>query len=99
LEIHYESIYDNKLWVYEPGVLTFNILHSKWRACEESQRRLKQLQELIAINVLMLQVMPEGDWRAHAESFVDEIVDPIIFLLQSSPNFQHISRKKGEGSR
>ncbi len=97
IEFRYEDIYDERrLWEYEQGVLTFNILHSKWRACEKSQRRLKQLQELVGVKVIMLQMMPEGEWRDHAESYAEELVDPFIYLLQSSPNFQHISRMKGK---
>lgn len=97
LEIRHGDIDDErKLWSYEPGVLTFNILHSKWRECESSQRRLKQLQEWVAIQVIMLQMMPEGEWRDHAEAFAEEMVDPFIYLLKSSPNFQHMSRMKGK---
>lgn len=97
IEFRYEDIYDErKLWEYQPGVLTFNILSSKWRACEKSQRRLKQLQEIIGVKVIILQLMPEGEWRNHAESYAEELVDPFIYLLQSSPNFQHISRMKGK---
>ena len=97
LEIRHGDIDDErKLWSYEPGVLTFNILHSKWRECEQSQRRLKQLQEWVAIQVIMLQMMPEGEWCDHAEAFAEEMVDPFIYLLNSSPNFQPISRMKGK---
>lgn len=97
IEFRYADIYDErKLWEYEPGVLTFNILHSKWRACEKSQRRLKQLQEIIGVKVIMLQLMPEGEWRAHAESYAEELVDPFIYLLTSSPNFQPFGRVKGK---
>jgi hypothetical protein len=97
LEIRHGDIDDErKLWSYEPGILTFNILHSKWRECEQSQRRLKQLQEWVAIQVIMLQMMPEGEWRDHAEAFAEEMIDPFIYLLKSSPNFQHIGRMKGK---
>jgi hypothetical protein len=91
----YEEVYDDKiLWAFEGGTLTFNILHSKWRACESSQRRLKQLQELICMKALVLEMMPEGDWKAHARAYSEELVDPFIHLLINSPNFQHISTQR-----
>ncbi len=98
LEFDYREIYDEKvLWAYEPGVIIFNTLHSQWRACEKSLRRQRQLQELISIKAIMLQVMPEGEWRDHAQLFAQEMIDPIIYLLLNSPNFQQTSLRKGRG--
>lgn len=89
IEFRYDDIYDEKvLWTFSDGVLTFNTLHAKWRACESSQRRSKQLQEFICMQALSLELMPE-EWRPHVEMFCDEFTDQVVHLLTHSPNFQH----------
>src|SRR3989344_3462130 len=100
LEFRHGELYDDppKLWLYEPGVLTFNILHDRWMACEGSTRREKQLQEWIAIQVLTIEADFSDDSTMHAaaELFAEQMVDPFTYLLLNSPNYQHISRKKGK---
>ncbi len=99
IEFRYEDIYDErKLYEYEPGVLTFNVLHPQWRACERPVRRQKQLQEFIFIKAMILHTLPE-EWREHADAFTIELMGPFVYLLQSSPNFQHLGKqaKKNEG--
>lgn len=85
----------DKLWELDVnhGILHFNIRHPLWVSCEDSDRQVMQLQELIAIQALTLHGMPE-DWQETSRIALDEVLNPFVFLIKNSMSYSPTARLK-----
>lgn len=77
------------------GVLNFNIRHPQWVACEDSDRRVRQLQEFCAVQALYKLTLPP-DWVNVADHVFDDQIPSFVSLLQLSPSFGHVPRPKDD---
>jgi len=73
----------DQLWTFDPatGTLFFNTLHPAWARCEGRDGDLMRLQETVAIQALVLQVMPE-EMKVSAELYQQQLVWPTVFLIK-----------------
>ncbi len=103
INFSYDGLYtEEKLWEFEEETATlyFNSRHPKWLECEKKgMRALRQLQEVIAIQAIVIQTMPDKQWRQIAEIFSERLIGPFTFIIQQSPAFQHIGRKKSTDTK
>lgn len=79
----------DRLWELDTrlGVLHFNTNHPIFVACDEgSGRKLRQLQETVAVNALMIQAMPD-DYAETLRYAFDETLRPLSYLFHVSPAF------------
>ncbi|MFO0718987.1 MAG: ATP-binding protein [Candidatus Paceibacterota bacterium] len=70
---HEPMVGSSDLWEFDStsGVLTFNIRHPHWQACDVNDTSLMRLQELVVIQVLTLYTLPEH-MRPFNMKFVEE---------------------------
>lgn len=78
----------DRLWELdvEEGVLRFNVNHEIWVACDVSDRKVRQLQEMVTINALTTYSMPQ-EWQEVTRMSLDEALRPLVHLLHASPAF------------
>lgn len=78
----------DRLWELDSrqGVLHFNVNHPIWVACDVSDRKVRQLQETVAVYALMLKAMPE-DLEDTLRFAFDEALRPLSYLFHVSPAF------------
>lgn len=78
----------DRLWELDirQGILHFNVNHPIWVACDVSDRKVRQLQETVAINALMIQAMPAESSDMLRFAF-DEVLRPLSHLFHVSPAF------------
>jgi hypothetical protein len=78
----------DRLWELDTrqGVLHFNVNHPIWVACDISDRKVRQLQETVAIYALMLKAMPDELEDTLRFAF-DEVLRPLSHLFHVSPAF------------
>lgn len=78
----------DRLWELDArqGILHFNVNHPTWVACDVSDRKVRQLQETVAINALMIKAMPDELEDSLRFAF-DEALRPLIYLYHVSPAF------------
>lgn len=79
----------DRLWELDAkcGILHFNINHETWVACDGSDRKIRQLQETVAVYALMIQAMPDETAEILRFAF-DESLRPLTHLFHSSPAFK-----------
>lgn len=96
-EVRYDGMLESReLWMFDGtnAVLYINRRHPRWKACEHSQRLLKQMQEFIAIKALVLHSCPQ-EMHSDLRLYADGLMDPFICLIQNSPSFWP-SKKAGD---
>lgn len=78
----------DRLWELDcrQGVLHFNVSHPIWVSCDGTDRKVRQLQETVAINALILQAMPE-ELQANMRFAFDEALPLMVYLFHSSAAF------------
>lgn len=78
----------DRLWELDvrQGVLHFNVNHPIWVACDVSDRKIRQLQETVAINALLIKALPDDVTETLRFAF-DEALRPLVYLFHSSPAF------------
>lgn len=88
----------DRLWELDSrqGVLHFNVNHPIWVACDVSDRKVRQLQETVAIYALMLKTMPE-DLEDTLRFAFDEVLRPLSYLFHVSPAFN--LRKRAQSAK
>lgn len=81
----------DELWLLEEGTwtLVFNTRHPLWVSCDEykSDRRVKQLMEIVAISVLNWVVTP-SHFQDAARDLIDQIIIGQVQLLLASESFK-----------
>ena len=87
----------DRLWELDAreGVLHFNVNHPIWVACDVSDRKVRQLQETVAINALMIRAMPPDLTETLRYAF-DEALRPLTFLYHVSPAFNLRKQAKSD---
>ncbi len=65
------------------GILTFNIRHPLWRACDVKDTTLMKLQECVAMQALTLQMMPEN-LRYAQRQVLDEFNHSLVSWILTS---------------
>ena len=78
------------LWTFDvrAGILRFNINHPRWADCDSSDRKLRQLQETVALMAIMrLSIPADAQTMAAIELMLEELVAPLIFLYHNSRAF------------
>ena len=85
---HGEMLESNKLWDLDTrlGILHFNTRHPTWVLCDRSDRKIRQLQETIAIQALTVEMMPE-DWQETARLMADVVIDHLVMVYHGSSSF------------
>lgn len=78
----------SQLWELDTrqGVLHLNTNHPLWTFCESTDRKIRQLQETVAINALMIEMMPD-DLKDSIRFTFDETLPLILHLYHVSPAF------------
>lgn len=78
----------DRLWELDTkqGVLHLNVSHPQWVLCDVSDRKIRQLQETVAINALMIEVMPK-EFQDTLRFVFDETLPPLLHLYHESPAF------------
>lgn len=78
----------DRLWELDTrqGVLHFNVNHPIWVACDVSDRKVRQLQETVAINSLMIEATPD-ELKDSLRYLLDEALRPLVYLYHVSPAF------------
>lgn len=87
----------SRLWELDSrqGILHFNINHPIWVACDVSDRKIMQLQETVAINALMLEVVPD-ELKDAVRYVFDESLPSMIHLFHKSFAFNPQIRPKSK---
>lgn len=83
-----------ELWKLDTneGVLTFNIRHPLWVACEERDSTLMRLQECVAIQALVLETMQEST-RMSQRHVLDEFSQAIVPWLINGDKVRTVEGK------
>lgn len=84
LQIEYSAMEgSDKLWEFDRihGILTFNVRHPLWEQCESDDKTLMRFQEYVAVQVLVLETMPEA-WREAQRAFANDLAAPFAFMLK-----------------
>lgn len=78
----------SQLWELDTreGILHLNTNHPLWTLCESKDRKICQLQETVAINALMIEMMPD-DLKDGMRFMFDETLPLILHLYHMSPAF------------
>ena len=78
----------DRLWELDSrqGVLHFNVNHPIWVTCDVSDRKVRQLQETVTINALIIEAMPD-EYREALRMAFDETLKPLTYLYHVSPAF------------
>lgn len=76
------------LWTLDTreGILRLNMHHPVFVMCETSNRKIKQLQETVAIHALMLETLPD-DWKEQSRLLFDETLPLVLHLYHNSLAF------------
>jgi len=84
----------DELWELDScqGILHFNVNHPIWVSCDVSDRKIRQLQETVAVYALTLKAMPD-EYETMLRLAFDEAMRPLAHLFNVSPAF-NISRSK-----
>jgi len=79
---------EKRLWVLDDhqGILYFNQRHPAWERCGTSDKRLKQLQEMVAVMALHSLLLP-NEWRELFDDHLEAVAEGQAFLLTHSPSF------------
>ena len=85
LVFDYESMktdHSGLLWKFDltECILSFNVKHPLWQACEVKDSALMRLQEHIAMQALTLQLQPET-FRIEQRKFADEMNPALVHWL------------------
>lgn len=90
----------DRLWELDArlGVLHFNVNHPIWVACDVSDRKVRQLQETVAINALIIKAMPTELEETLRFAF-DEVLRPLTFLYHASPAFNLRNNKAAKAAK
>ncbi len=93
--VHSSMQGDQRLWFFDgsAGILYFNVRHSMWALCESSDKRLMQLQELVAVQAIQWFFCPDHLKDAML-SHVDDTIATQVFLLLHSTSFNTGAAKK-----
>lgn len=88
----------DRLWELNPklGILHFNVSHPIWVECDDSDRKVRQLQETVAVFALMTRAMSETQQVAVRDAF-DEALPALLFFYHQSPAFTVGRRKQPKG--
>lgn len=95
LQFSYVTMYgSDRLWELDirEGVLHLNVSHPLWVLCDVSDRKIRQLQETIAINALMIEVMPE-DLQSTLRSSFDLTLPAVLHIYHESPAFNSSKKR------
>lgn len=98
LQFSHSAMADSdRLWELDGrrGILHFNIRHPMWVRCENSDRKILQLQETIAVSALIIHAMPD-EWQENQRTAFDETLPAMIHLFHESPAFVLTRRKRAE---
>ena len=78
----------DRLWELDDqqGVLHFNVNHPTWVICDVSDRKVKQLQETVAVHALLIKAMPD-ELEETLRYSLDEMLRPILCLYHGSAAF------------
>ncbi len=96
LQFSYENLSgEERLWIFEDtlGVLRFNIRHPVWAKCDTSDRRIKQLQELVAVQAVNW-FFTEENLKPSLLTCINDMIEQQAFMLVHSPSFTSGAAKK-----
>lgn len=90
---HDEMRGSNLLWSLDMkcGILSFNIRHPLWRACEKRDRDILRLQEFCCIQALTLHMLPNPELREAQRLALDEVTRSYVYLLLNSESMRGTS--------
>jgi len=63
------------------GILIFNIRHPHWIACDVNDSKIMRLQEVIAMQALTLETMPDGAQRKCQRQVLDELNYSMVYWI------------------
>lgn len=88
---------ENRLWIFDDtqGILHFNVRHPVWVACDTSNKRVMQLQELVAVQAINWFFAPDY-MKDNLLEHTSNIIDQHAFMLVHSASFNSGAPKKIE---
>lgn len=89
-----------KLWDMDEtsGIITINVRHPVWAACERSDTELLNLHWVIITHALTLNSMQEG-WREIARIALDNSLDAQFFCRSQPPAKPPVKAKSAKGAK
>ena len=84
----------DRLWMLDTkqGILHFNVHHPLWVSCDVSDRKIRQLQETIALNALIIEAMP-GQYGQALQYAFDETLPALLHLYHASTAFNFLQNR------
>ena len=96
LQFSYEKLPgEERMWIFDDaqGVLRFNVRHPTWVSCDTSDKRIKQLQELVAVQAVNW-FFTEDNLKNNILRYLNDAIDQQAFMLVHSASFNSGAPKK-----
>lgn len=86
LQLAHEDMGDSGLWRLdrESGILTFNVTDPTWVQCDDRDTAIKALVEIVVLQALQLEAMPNKEFEAHMRLYSTEFTKLLPLWLHKT---------------